>query len=534
VGGMDSTARPPASMRPGSRDLGASSRSTHARCLRRAASTRIVQVRSHRCARLRGECHSDGHSGTQCAEGGPQRLTGAAITQPGLTEPEGGRLRHTVVMTRRDALRLAVIAAIASPVAGGCGDGGSGNRGPGTATELELVKSDLERAAGCSGAIPEVVASLHAFAGGLYGRLATEPGNLVLSPYSVAVALGMTLPGAGGRTAAEMRDVLGVTSDARFHGGLNALTAHVEGLAGPQDRVDGSGAELELDGANQLYGQRGVSWEADFLDLLSREYGAGLRTVDFENDHEGARALINDWVAGRTRDRIPELIPVNVLDQLTRLVLVNALYLKAPWEIPFEKSLTGSMPFHRPDGSSVDVETMVQPTLTTTVTQGEGWRAARLAYAGRKLAMTLVLPDAGRMGEVESTVTSGGLPDMVSAGRRRMLDLRLPRWTFRTQAPLNDVLHQLGMRRALDPDEADLRPMTAEDLDLYVSAVVHEGFIAVDEEGTEAAAATAVVGSAVSAPVTEPFHVDRPFLFTIYDVEHGTPLFLGRVDDPSA
>ena len=222
-----------------------------------------------------------------------------------------------------------------------------------------------------------------------------------------------------------------------------------------------------------------------------------------------------------------------MLDPLTRLVLVNALYLKAPWEIPFEKSLTESLPFQRADGSAVDVDTMVQ-TLSATVTEGDGWRAARLPYAGRALAMALVLPDAGRMREVESLLASGGLAAVLSAGRPTMLDLRLPRWTFRTQAPLNDVLQQLGMRTPFDPDAADFLPMTEEDLDLYVSAVLHEGFIAVDEEGTEAAAATAAVMSVTGAPVTEPFHVDRPFLFVIHDVEYGTPLFLGRVDDPSA
>ncbi|WP_353952438.1 serpin family protein [Knoellia sp. S7-12] len=448
-------------------------------------------------------------------------------------EPDRGRSRHTIVMKRRDALQLAVIAAIASPLLAACGDVDSGDPKSGTATELELVRSNLQRSAGTPDAIPEVVAGVHSLAGGLYGRLAAKPGNLVLSPYSVAVALGMTLSGAGGRTAAEMRDVMGVARDAPFHGGLNALTAYIEGLAGPQDRADGSKAVLALDGANQLYGQQGVGWERDFLDLLAREYGAGLQTLDFQHAHEEARVLINDWVAGRTQDRIPELIPAGLLNPLTCLVLVNALYLKAPWETPFEKSLTQPRPFHLRDGSSVDVDTMVQ-TLTTTMAQGDGWRAARLPYAGRALAMTLVLPDPGRLREVEGLLTSGGLTDVISTGRRAMLDLRLPRWTFRTQAPLTDVLQRLGMHSAFDPDEADFRPMTEEDLDLHVSAVLHEGFIAVDEEGTEAAAATAVVVSVVSAPVTEPFHVDRPFLFVIHDVEYDTPLFLGRVDDPSA
>jgi serpin B len=401
------------------------------------------------------------------------------------------------------------------------------------ATGLELVTSDVGRSAGQQAAVPQVVAALHAFAGGLYGRLAVEAGNLVLSPYSVAVALGMTLAGAGGRTAAEMRGVLGVTSDARFHGGLNALTTHIEGLTGRQERADGSTADVELAGANQLYGQRDVGWERGFLDLLAREYGAGLRTVDYQRDHEQARQLINDWVAGRTRDRIPELIPTGVLDSLTRLVLVNALYLKAPWEVPFEKSLTAPMPFHRGDGSSVDVDTMRQPTLETTLTRGDGWRAARLPYAGGMLAMTLVLPDPGRMREVETVLTAGGLGEVLSAGRPATLDVRLPKWTFRTQTPLNDVLRKMGMQTAFDPETADFQPMTEDDLALYISAVLHESFIAVDEDGTEAAAATAVVAIAASASVGEPLHVDMPFLFAIHDVDHGTPLFQGKVNDPS-
>lgn len=434
-------------------------------------------------------------------------------------------------------LRLAVLAAIASPLAAACGNGGnggSGNQEPGTTTEIELVKSDLRRSTGDPDGIPEVVATLHGLAGGLYGQLAVEQGNLVLSPYSVGVALGMTLPGAGGSTAAEMRDMLGVTNDARFHGGLNALTASIDGLAGRQNRTDGSEAELALDSVNQLYGQEGVGWERDFLDLLAREYGAGLRTVDYRNAHEQATTLINDWVAGRTNGRIRELIPAGVVDSLTRLVLVNALYLKAPWEFPFEKSLTKPRAFERPDGSRVDVDTMAQPELMTTMTHGDGWRAARLPYAGRTLAMTLVLPAPGRMREVDRLLTSDGLAEVLTGGQPAMLDLRLPRWTFRTQAPLKDVLRQLGLRTAFDPDEADFRPMSDEDLDLYVKEVLHEGYISVDEEGTEAAAATAVVNNAVSAPVSEPFHVDRPFLFAIHDVQHGTPLFLGRVNDPGA
>jgi serpin B len=191
------------------------------------------------------------------------------------------------------------------------------------------------------------------------------------------------------------------------------------------------------------------------------------------------------------------------------------------------------MPFHRGDGSSVDVDTMRQPTLETTLTRGDGWRAARLPYAGGMLAMTLVLPDPGRMREVETVLTAGGLGEVLSAGRPATLDVRLPKWTFRTQTPLNDVLRKMGMQTAFDPETADFQPMTEDDLALYISAVLHESFIAVDEDGTEAAAATAVVAIAASASVGEPLHVDMPFLFAIHDVDHGTPLFQGKVNDPS-
>jgi serpin B len=440
-----------------------------------------------------------------------------------------------VIITRRDAIRLAVLAALAQPLLAACGEGSSdGGRhaGPdvGDGGPLELVRSVVDRAPGDVGAIPDVVASMHRFAGGVYGALPSD-GNLVLSPYSIAVALGMTLTGAGGRTAAEMRQVLG--ADDRFHAGLNALTAHVEGLAGPQRRADGSDAEIALDAANQLFGQVGVGWEEGFLDPLSKQYGAGIRTVDYETAADDARDLINGWVEEQTHDRIKDLIPEGVLDALTRLVLVNAIYLKAPWETPFEKQLTVRAPFHRADGSTIDVGMMAGPEVAGSLARGEGWQAATLPYAGNGLAMTIVLPDADRLAEVEAVVADGGLPEMLEGGRATILDLQLPKWTFRSSASLKNVLAGLGMPTAFTPGAADFLSMTSEDLDLYISAVLHQGFIVVDEEGTEAAAATAVVIRETSATLGEPFHVDRPFLFAIHDVAHGTPLFLGRVLDPT-
>ena len=399
-------------------------------------------------------------------------------------------------------------------------------------TGLQLVSSDTERAVGDAGAIPGAVAAMHRFAGRVYGALPADA-NLVVSPYSIAVALGMTLTGAGGRTAEEMRQVLG--ADDRFHAGLNALTQHVEGLAGRQQRTDGSEADIALGAANQLFGQRGVGWERPFLDALAAEYGAGMRDVDFATAADAARVLINDWVGQQTHDRITDLIPAGVLDELTRLVLVNAIYLKAPWEAPFSKALTASEPFHRADGSTVEADIMRGAGVSGPLGQGDGWRAATIAYAGNRLAMTVVLPDEGRLSDIEALVASGRLPELLPTGPPTRLDVRMPKWTFRTSAALGDVLKGLGMPTAFDPVDADFRPMTQEEPGLFIGAVLHQGFIAVDEDGTEAAAATAVAMQARGMPdAPEPFHVDRPFLYVIHDVEHGAPLFVGRVLDPTA
>lgn len=436
------------------------------------------------------------------------------------------------MIDRRDTLRLALLALGATALTSCSGGGGGGRPTPRTAGDIELVSSDVRRAAGDPTLVAPVVAGLDALAGGLYDGLRATEGNLVLSPYSVLVALGMTLAGAAGTTATEMRTVLGADRlGDRWHKGVNALTSAIDGLAGEQEREDGSKAELALATANQLFGQRGVAWEADFVDLLAKEYGAPLRGVDYAGATEQARTAINSWVEDQTADRIVDLVPEGVLTSDTRLVLVNAIYLKAPWEQPFEKGLTAKGTFRRADGSPVSADLMRNPTASGTLRAGPGWRALTVPYAGRGTAMTIVLPDAGRFAAVERAAAAHGFAVFVTGGQQTTVDLIVPRWTFRTAASLVPVLKALGMRAAFGA--ADFSPMTEEDLDLYVSDVLHQAFIAVDEEGTEAAAATAVVVAAESAMITEEFRVDRPFLFMIHDVEHGTPLFVGRVTDPT-
>jgi serpin B len=435
------------------------------------------------------------------------------------------------VLNRRELLRAAtasgLVVAVPS-VLSGCSDGDSPPRdgGGGVHGGIELVSSDVGRAAADASAIGAGTDAVMALAGGLYGRLVGAD-NLALSPFSAAVALGMTVNGAAGRTREEMLQVLAAQDAAVLDDGLNALTAYVESLAGPVPHTKSD--VIALDSANQVFGQAGYPWEKAFLDALASSYGAGLRAVDFEKAAEAARTAINGWTAEQTHDRIPEIIPEGAVDDMTRLVLVNALYFKASWLKPFEKDDTQDGDFHLASGQTAAVPMMHGKS---GYGEGDGWRAAHLAYSGDSLAMTVVLPDEGREDDLDALVATGRLPDLLAASAGEV-DLTLPRWKLLVGTTLNDALGALGMTSAFDPADADFSAMTDEE-SLFISAVLQQVFIAVDEDGTEAAAATAVVMEATSGmvDVPPPLVVDRPFVFVIHDTEHGTPLFLGKVTDP--
>jgi serpin B len=360
---------------------------------------------------------------------------------------------------------------------------------------------------------------VHALAAGLWRELASEPGNVAVSPYSVAVALAMTANGARGRTLAELLAVLDSPDVASLNGAIGQLTRHLGALA-----------DIELRSASRLFGERSTAWDPGFLAALDGGYAAGLGTVDFATATEVARATINDWTAERTRGRITDLVPPGLVDRLTRLVLVNALYLKGAWADQFDRRLTGSGAFHLDDRSTVDVP-MMRSSRPSAFGRGAGWQAVRLPYDGHGLAMTVLLPDWGRLSAVEAEVAAGGLPRILGSLEHRQVDLTLPRWTIRSSAELAAALARLGMPTAFG-DGADFSGMTRAE-QVFVSAVLHQVFVAVDEEGTEAAAATVVVTRGTGMPPTPiPLVVDLPFLFVIHDTEHGAPLFVGRVTDP--
>lgn len=419
------------------------------------------------------------------------------------------------------------------PLAGVCALGiwivACGGNGGVTAT-AGLVVSDAPRSEPVAGAKAPVVSGLNGFSSDLYAQLTEGDRNLVFSPYSAAIALAMTRAGARGETADQMDRVLHAEG-IDLAAGFNTLDQLLASRPGTYELPGGEEATIELRTANALWGQRDLEFDAGFLDTLAANYGAGMRIVDYVEDTEGSRLAINEWVSDQTRDRIPDLVPRGAVTTDTRLVLTNAIYLKAQWALPFEEALTSDRPFHRLDGSSVDVATMQLSSRLRHAT-GEGYTALELPYVNGELAMWLIVPDAGRLAEIEAQLGSilEGLPSTLTSIETR---LRMPRFEFRTQAALAPVLSELGMPIAFT-DGADFSGITSE-ARLLIQDVIHEAFISVDEEGTEAAAATAVIVGATSAPLEVlELDLDRPFIFAIVDTESAATLFLGRVTDPSA
>jgi serpin B len=394
-----------------------------------------------------------------------------------------------------------------------------------------MAMSDAPRASGAevpSADTAAVASSMGAFGADLYGVVATGEGNVVFSPASIMTALAMTYAGARGITAEEMAQVLHVDlDDQAFHQAMNALDLALESTSFKKgdDRV-------ELSIANSLWGQEGLSFEEPFLDALAEDYGTGMRLVDFKTAAEDARVKINAWVADQTNDKITDLIPEGALNDLTRLVLVNAVYLDATWAHQFDPNATTDGRFTTLTGTSATVPMMTE-TSVFEYAKGNGWQAVQLPYSGDKLAMLLVVPDEGRFADAEANLRAGLLDQAVSGLASASLRLTIPKFTFRTQLGLSAALRALGMPTAFDPSEADFSGMTTEEK-LFISDVIHEAYIAVDEEGTEAAAATGVVMGATSAPMIDgTLRVDRPFIFALRDTQTGALLFLGRVADPS-
>jgi serpin B len=358
----------------------------------------------------------------------------------------------------------------------------------------------------------------------LYGQLRAGGGNVFFSPHSIASALAMTYAGARGQTADEMRDVL--------HLGHEADAVHARFAALDQALEERDGVELAV--ANALWGQEGFGFREPFLESLERHYGAGLRRVDFDAGLAAAVAEINRWVAKQTNDRIEQLVAEDSFTPPIRLVLTNAIYFKGAWAQPFDERATREGPFHLAGGGTVTVPLMRQKS-GFRYQDGDGFAALELPYEGEEIAMLVVLPDeVGGLEALERSLTPEMLEGWIDDLQDERVDVVLPRFRLETRYALADHLAELGMSSAFDRETADFSGITGR-RDLFISAVIHKAFVETDEEGTEAAAATAVGMALTSVPAPpKTFHADRPFLFLVRDRETGAVLFLGRIANPAA
>jgi serpin B len=380
----------------------------------------------------------------------------------------------------------------------------------------------------------------------LHRQLARGDENLCLSPYSIQSALAMTFAGADGDTRTEMARVLHFSNDGdAIHASFASLQRSLEEMATKTAKIakdskkNGISWEpVTLAIANRLFAQTGYDFRDPFRDLVKKFYGAPLEPLDFKNDVEGSRQHINKWIAERTRDRIRDLIPANGVNKDTRLVLANAVYLKAQWISQFNEALTKPEPFHVRGSTRVDVPMMRQRGEFGHA-RHDGFVVVSLPYIGNELQFLILVPDqANGLRALESNLNPNLLAECAKL-KGRNVDLSLPKFKFEPPTiALADKLQMLGMKSAFDQPKGSanferIAPRKPDDY-LAISEVFHKTFIALDEKGTEAAAATSIVMLGVRAVRPEPIEVkvDRPFLYAIQHVPSGACLFIGRVTDP--
>lgn len=366
------------------------------------------------------------------------------------------------------------------------------------------------------------------FAFDLYHTLPAN-GNVIFSPYSIHLAFGMVYAGARGETAQEIAKTLYYPQN--VHPALNALSAELERRA--QAASDEEKDTFQLHIANALWGQKGYTFRAEYLDLLAQHYGTGVHLVDFQGAPEAGRQEINRWVAQQTRNRIREIVPPGAINSLTRLVLVNAIYFKAAWEHAFNEKETSDAPFFLLDGTEISVP-MMHVEAPFRYAAGQGWQAIALPYKGGQTEMVIIVPEKGQFQQVRDSLNAARYQEIRNAMEGKRVVLTLPKFTFESEMRLREKLAALGMKSAFDPEQADFSGIDGS-RDLFISEALHKAFIAVDEKGTEATASTAVIFMLTSMPIPENqilLTIDRPFIYFIQDIPSGTILFMGQVTDP--
>lgn len=373
--------------------------------------------------------------------------------------------------------------------------------------------------------VQAVVKSINDFAFKLYGQLnKNEDGNMFFSPYSLSTAFAMAYEGAKGQTAKEIQEVFGFPLDA---------SVRQPAFARVYNQINAANRDYKLYTANAFWAHQDYQFLQEYLDVLQKYYAAEARNVDFINQTEQSRQTINNWIAEQTQDKIQNLFGPGTIDSLTRLVLTNAIYFKGDWAQQFDKSNTKDEDFTISSGNTVKIPMMsLTKELKFNYAEIDKLQLLEMPYKGEELAMLIILPKEVGLAETESNLNTDQLTSWRNSMSQQTVHIHLPRFRMETKYHLVDVLSNMGMSSPFEWPGADFSGMDGTE-DLSISQVIHQAYVDVDEEGTEAAGATGIgLGVTAVAPKYVTFRADHPFIFLIQDNASGNILFIGRVVDP--
>ncbi|MCK5123472.1 MAG: serpin family protein [Candidatus Pacebacteria bacterium] len=368
------------------------------------------------------------------------------------------------------------------------------------------------------------------FAFDLYSEYKSEKGNIFFSPYSISTALTMTYEGAKGKTAEEMQVVLRIPKDDEKRR-LESEKIYKQ--------INKSSEDYKLSTANALWAQKDYQFLEEYINNVEKYYGGKTTNLNFIKETEKSRLTINNWIENQTNNKIKNLIPRGAVNPLTRLVLTNAIYFKGTWVLQFDKKDTRDENFKTDSGQTIKVPTMklTGDDAEFNYAKTDKVQILELPYDGGNLSMLLILPEEDNFKKLEKSINTKKLSEWKNALEKQRVDIYIPKFKFETKYFMADILKEMGMSDAFVFGVADFSGMDGT-RDLYITDVIHQAFVEVNEEGTEAAAATAVVvgwGSAgdIEKPAIPIFRADHPFIFIIQQKETGNILFMGRVNNPS-
>jgi serpin B len=398
----------------------------------------------------------------------------------------------------------------------GCSDGGAVAQ----STKLRIASPDVQETD-----LSTLSAGNQQFSFDLYQALRQNEGNLFFSPYSISMIMSMIYAGARGNKESQIRETMNFSlSQNELHPAFNALDQTLiqrgKGVLGKDGR------KFRLNIINAIWGQEGTEFSNEYLNTLALNYGTGIRLLDFVNDPEGSRNTINKWISERIENRFQNLVQPGVINELTRMILTNAIYFKAAWQHPFKNSMTQHRRFNLLNGDSVNVLMMGQKE-EYRYRSGYRYQAIELPYSGRELSMVTVLPELEAFETFEVDLEASLIDEIIDELEYQEVVLRMPKFEFDTNYNMAKVLESMGMSEAFS-SSADFSGMGTNQ-PLFINDLAHKAFVIVDESGTEAGAAT---WGAVEASLPLMMEVDHLFIFLIRDIETDTILFLGRVVDP--